>query len=120
MEHEKLKKDVLMTLIDNYVSIMPGAEIVPSSVIARHLKQPLNDVRKVLKELKSEGLVRYSYEGGWDEYYERPYCNWGYYITKKVKGFPEFIEAQRKEEELIRDIFRFEREVKEATKKCEL
>ena len=119
MVHEELKKAVLSVLINNYVAIMPGAEVLPVSLIAKFLKQPVNDVRKALKELKHEGLVVYTYEGGYNEYFERIYCTWGYRISCKVTEFPEFIEAQRKEEEWVRENLRFEHEVKNEVERCE-
>ena len=102
---DALKKEVLITLIGVAVDIMPGAEIIPSTYIAKHLKQPIRDIRKALKELESEGFVRYGHEGGWNEYSERPFCIWGYRITKKAMELPEYEEAKKQEEELIRKIW---------------
>ena len=102
---EGLKQEVLMVLIRVSVDIMPGAEIIPSTYIARLLKKPIRDVRKVLKELEKEGFIKYGYEGGWNEYSERPFCVWGYCITKKAMELPEYEEAKRQEEELIREIW---------------
>ena len=100
-----LKKEVLMVLIRIAVDIMPGAEIIPSTYIAKLLKRPIRDIRKALKELESEGLVKYGHEGGWNEYSEMPYCVWGYCITKKAMELPEYEEAKRQEEEMIREIW---------------
>lgn len=102
---EALKKEVLMVLIRTAVDIMPGAEIIPSTYIAKLLKQPIRDIRKALKELESDGLVRYGHEGGWNEYKEAPYCVWGYCITQKAMELPEYEEAKKQEEELIREIW---------------
>lgn len=102
---EQLKKEVLMVLIRVSVDIMPGAEIIPSTYIAKLLKQPIRDIRKVLKELESEGLIVYGHEGGWNEYSERPYCIWGYCITTKAMELPEYEEAKKQEEEIIREIW---------------
>ena len=104
-ESDTLKKDVLMILIRIAVDIMPGAEIIPSTYIAKLLKQPIRAVRKALKELESEGLVRHGHEGGWNEYSERPFCIWGYCITQKAMELPEYEEAKKQEEELIRKIW---------------
>ena len=102
---EALEKEVLMVLIRVAVDIMPGAEIIPSTYIAKLLKKPIRDIRKALKELEKEGFIRYGYEGGWNEYSERPYCIWGYCITPKTMELPEYEEAQKEEEELIRKIW---------------
>ena len=102
---EGLKQEVLMVLIRVSVDIMPGAEIIPSTYIARLLKKPIRGVRKVLKELEKEGFIKYGYEGGWNEYSERPFCVWGYCITKKAMELPEYEEAKRQEEELIQEIW---------------
>lgn len=101
----ELKKEVLMVLIRVAVDIMPGAEIIPSTYIAKLLKQPTRDIRKALKELENDGLVSYGHEGGWNEYSERPYCIWGYRITEKTMELPEYEEAKKQEEELIREIW---------------
>lgn len=102
---EDLKKEVLMVLIRTAVDIMPGAEIIPSTCVAKLLKQPIRDIRKALKELENEGLVSYGHEGGWNEYREAPYCIWGYRITSKAMELPEYEEAKKQEEELIREIW---------------
>ena len=102
---KELKKDVLMILIRITGDIMPGAEIIPSTYIARLLKKPIRNVRKALKELEKEGFIRYGYEGGWNDYSARPYCTWGYCITKKAVELPEYKEAKKQEEELIREIW---------------
>ena len=96
-----LKQKVLEILITNAVSIMPGASVFPPWILAKFLKASKNDVRKCLKELVTEGLVQYGYEGGWNEYYERPYCTWGYYITRKAMDLPEYKEAERREHDYI-------------------
>ena len=105
MMDEALKKEVLMVLIRTAVDIMPGAEIIPSTYIAKLLKQPIRDIRKILKELEKEDFIRYGYEGGWNEYSERPYCIWGYCITEKAMELPEYEKAKKEEEELIRKIW---------------
>lgn len=105
MKEIELKQEVLTILIRVAVDIMPGAEIIPSSHIARLLKKPIRDIRKVLKELEKEGFIRYGYEGGWNEYRERPFCIWGYYITKKATELPEYKEAEKEENRLIQEIW---------------
>lgn len=102
---DNLKKEVLMALIRCAVDIMPGAEIIPSTHIARVLDKPKKVICKALKELMNEGLVKYGYEGGWYEFSERPYCIWGYCITEKAMQLPEYKEAQKQEEELIQKIW---------------
>lgn len=112
MEHEELKQAVLTLLIRNNVAIMQGANVLPISIIAKCLKQPIPNVRKALKELRHDGLIEYTYEGGYNEYYERIYCTWGYIISKKVMEFPEYHEERKREEEWWRDSLRFESEVR--------
>lgn len=104
MKETELKHEVLMVLIRVAVDIMPGAEIIPSTYLARLLKKPIRDIRKTLKELEKEGFIRYGYEGGWNESSERPYCTWGYCITKKAMELPEYKEAEEEEERLIQEI----------------
>ena len=105
MKETELKHEVLMVLIRVAVDIMPGAEIIPSTYIARLLKKPIRDIRKALKELEKEGFIRYGYEGGWNEYSERPFCVWGYCITEKAMKLPEYKEAEEKEKRLIQEIW---------------
>ena len=101
----ELKNEVLMILIRVAVDIMPGAEIIPSTYIAKLLKKPIRYIRKALKELEKEGFIQYGYEGGWNEYNERPYCIWGYCITEKAMKLPEYKKAQEEEEKLIQEIW---------------
>lgn len=99
-----LKKEVLMVLIRAAVDIMPGIEFISPSHMSAILGKPTRDVRIALKELKQEGLVKYGHEGGYDDYSDRPFCIWGYCITEKAMQLPEYEEAQKQEEELIREI----------------
>lgn len=103
--NEELKKEVLMVLIRTAVDIMPGAEIIPSTHIARLLDKPKKVICKALKELVNDGLVKYGHEGGWNEYSERPFCIWGYCITEKAMQLPEYEEALKREKELIQKIW---------------
>ena len=105
MKETELKHEVLMILIRISVDIMPGAEIIPSTYIAKLLKQPIRDIRKALKDLENDGLVKYGHEGGWNEYSERPFCIWGYCITKKAMELPEYKEAEEEENRLIQEIW---------------
>ena len=102
---DNLKKEVLSVLINVAVDIMPGAEIIPSTFIAKLLDKPKKDICNVLKELVNDGLAKYGHEGGWNEYSERPFCIWGYCITEKVMQLPEYEEALKREKELIQQIW---------------
>lgn len=111
-ELNRLKKMVLTMLIRNDVDIMPGAYVAPISNIVRFLKEPKKDIKKALEGLKDDGLVEYTYDGGWNEKYERPYCMWGYVISKKVTEMPQYLEERKREEDWWRDSLRFESEVR--------
>lgn len=94
-----LKHEVLMYLIRVSVYISPYLSITPSTFIAKYIAgESLKNVKKALKELMADGLVRYGHEGGWDDYNYRPFCVWGYSITGKAMELPEYKQAEEENE----------------------
>ena len=79
------KDDLLLWLCKETARVPAGGyepKIYSVPEIARRFCKSKYSVRKAIKELEADGLVRRTHEGGIDDGY--PHCVHGWRITKKV------------------------------------
>lgn len=77
------KEDALKWVAEQTAAICNHPNVFPCTQIAKELNESLYKVRKYMKELESEGYVKKSYEGGYDDWTDRIYCIHGYSLTEK-------------------------------------
>ena len=100
------KDRVFQILCDHYCSIMDGWIPYPSTCIAGSTGWRLAYVRKLLKELKKEGLIDSDLYVERGE--ERPILVRGYTLTEAGKKTGEYKLAWEKEREVCRQCFNFD------------
>ena len=105
-QHEKLKQDVFRDLCNSAVcimnyrtSLMPTTHFVKKYKVSRYL------IRKIMSELKNEGLVKSGCDSWYSSYLEQQIIARGFTITKKATNTEVFIKAQEYENKLIEEIF---------------
>ena len=95
--------DVLYCLCFHCVSIMDGWFPFPSTILSKQCGLSLYKTRKILKELKAQGLVdslHYCYVGE-----DRNVLVNGYTITPKAKETEEYRAAYNYEREICKKCF---------------
>lgn len=104
MDYQKLKQDVFVMLCNSAVCIMNyNTKLVPTTYISQRFKVSRYIIRKIMQELKADGLV----ESGWDSWYctynEQQIIARGFTITKKAESTEVYIKAKELEEKLIQE-----------------
>ena len=103
------KEQIFSILCNHYCSAMDGWVPYPSTIIHKHMSHlSLYKVRKLLKELKSEGLIDSSIYVETGDDLDRPILVRGYEITKKALDTPEYERAWEAERELCKKCFEFD------------
>lgn len=103
------KEDLLLYLCRRTAAVPAGGYdpcIYSIPHLSSYLKETKYHIRKLMKELEADGLVRKTYEGGIDED-GYPHCYHGWSITRKAKETDMYKKCYK---EALKDYARFTRE----------
>jgi hypothetical protein len=91
---------------DTSASIMNAwHNIIPSTVVAKHLHCTLYKARKLIKSLVGKELLEPAFEGGFDEDNFMPYAIHGYRLSEKGYTSTEYKKAKWKDAKLCASIW---------------
>lgn len=104
-EYETLENRILYTLARTDLSLMDPVKILPARFfLGENPGKSLYAIRKALKRLKDEGLVKSVCECFWDEDHE--YCIvQGWQLTDKARTTGIYANAKQEEMEIRRKVF---------------
>ena len=100
--------DVLLQICRHAVGLNVSWLPYPSTAIARSLEKPLKTVRKELKCLKEQGLVRPARHHEYDDWDCRMHIYNGYAITEAARKTEEYKAAYEEEREIVKEIFGYD------------
>lgn len=102
--YQKISRERLLSLMINIsVSVCNPTDVISVPVIARYLKTSRYQVRKYMKELESDGLVKTGVMLYGDDECALPIR--GFCITDKARGLEEYKLKETKEREFIEKFF---------------
>ena len=99
MKGEEIKDKVLKCICEHDALIDNHPEVFPCTCISKYINESVYKVRKCMKELESDGYVKKSSEGGFDDGSCEIYCIHGYALTKKGYDHKYYKDALKKEVE---------------------
>ena len=100
--------DVLLQICRHAVGLYDSWIPYPSTQIANALEKPLKDVKKELKRLKEQGLVRSARYHEYDDWDCMIHLYNGYEITQAARKTEEYKAAYEEEREIVKEIFGFD------------
>ena len=106
MKYKKISKDDVYKVLVNVRIDISGFNCINLVNIASFLDTSRYQVKKYIKELKNDGMVKLIYFSYIDYYGEEnipPY--WGYRLTEKGEDTDYFREAEKRELKLIEECF---------------
>jgi Mn-dependent DtxR family transcriptional regulator len=106
-KYHKVTPDQVFSLMCNTtVCIMNYyTNLIPTTAMAERLETSRYRIRKCLKELEAKGYVKSGYECCYSDWLEQYRVVRGFYVTIEGQNTETYKEAERKERELIHDVF---------------
>ena len=97
MKGEEIKDKVLKYICEHDALIDGYPKVFPCTCISKYINESVYKVRKCMKELESDGYVKKSSEGGFDDGSCEIYCIHGYSLTEKGHNHKYYKDALEKE-----------------------
>ena len=97
MKGVEIKDKVLKCICEHDALIDNHPEVFPCTWISKYINESVYKVRKCMKELESDGYVKKSSEGGFDDGSCEIYCIHGYALTEKGYEHKYYKDALEKE-----------------------
>ena len=103
-DYEKCLKSIC-----EYDAVIPGpcsydGGVFPCTWIAQDTGISLSKVRKIMRQLETDGYVKKGFYGGYDDWHERIFCIHGYAVTRKGADTDYWKIRRRQEEEDMRKL----------------
>lgn len=104
-EYDTLENRILYTLAMDDLNLVDADGLLPTGILAdENPDKSLYAIRKVLKQLKAEGLIQSVCECFWNEYYEHRIVR-GWRITDKARTTGVYADAKKDAMEVRREVF---------------
>ena len=101
------KAELFSLMCSTTASIMNYyTDLISIPAIAQIFNTTKYRVRKLMKELESEGLVKSGHESCYSDYNEQYYIVRGFCLTRAARETPEYKDAVERENRLVNEVFR--------------
>lgn len=100
------KEDVFLLMCSTTACVMNyHTDLIPSTAMAEHFKCSRYRIKKILKELVEDGLVKSGYESCYSSWTEQYYIVRGFRLTKAGRNTETYRSAEENDRKLIDEVF---------------